>query len=145
MLSWIKSYSVVDCSDLVRPTQLAVLLAVFGTQLVWNLPKKQDHDEKNQSAIFCYICVIVRMLTILSSVTSDWRRGAAQIRVDTASWRPGSSSLWGRSQNSIQTGYGQNHSEIVHRITSTFVKICLCALMYKWALMWISNFSFELL
>lgn len=44
----------------------------------------------------------VKIFTILSSVTSDCRRGAAQIRVDTASWRPGSSSLWGRRKpNSI--------------------------------------------
>lgn len=44
------------------------------------------------------LCYIYTVLTIFSSETSDWRRGAAQMSVETASCKPGSSSLIGERE-----------------------------------------------
>lgn len=98
-----KKYPVIDGANLVCPAQLAILLAIFCAQLIWYLKEAfrdtcQDWTKRNTWAGRVYNVVplwcIQTELTILSSATSDWRRGAAQMSVETASCKPGSSSLF---------------------------------------------------
>lgn len=91
-------YPVVDCSDLVGLAQLAVLLAVLVSQLVRHLEEHFTFDSVSSGPVHISTRHIRRSVpTTLSSHTSDWMRGAAQMRVETASCRPGSTSLLKRS------------------------------------------------
>lgn len=50
----------------------------------------------------------------MSSDTSDWRRGAAQMSVDTASCKPGSSSLFWETERGIQGSALQQEKSSVY-------------------------------
>lgn len=99
-----KKYPVIDGANLVCPAQLSILLAIFCAQLIWYLKEafkdngvktrpKEIHGQ-DTSIMLSPLCCIQTVLTILSSATSDWRRGAAQMSVETASCKPASSSLF---------------------------------------------------